>query len=160
MAKGKQAALAAQRRYEAAVEHINRLTDELVDAKRRARDFEDAAVRLPSVLEEVARLRRQNAEGSSDALERTQARASEREAELLGRLRDLGQLMLATLDRHDARMSMDDYARVVSLTGCDMTELQPEHFHSRNHRRNTRTAGQLKKHDNLVTAAQVNRAAL
>lgn len=43
--KGKQAALAANRRYETAIEHIDRLTTELVEAKRRARDAEEKAAR-------------------------------------------------------------------------------------------------------------------
>lgn len=49
MAKGKQAAVAAQRRYEAAVEHIDRLTSELAEAKMRARSAEARAQRLEGV---------------------------------------------------------------------------------------------------------------
>lgn len=66
MAKGKQAALSAQRRYESAVEHIDRLTTELVDAKQRARDLRDTAARVPAMEARMVALQRQ-----VDAMEST-----------------------------------------------------------------------------------------
>lgn len=66
MAKGKQAALSVQRRYEAAVEHIDRLTTELVDAKQRARDLRDTAARVPAMEARMVELQRQ-----VDAMEST-----------------------------------------------------------------------------------------
>lgn len=50
------------------MEHLDRLTDQLAEAKMRARRFEAAATRLPHVEAEVARLRKQIDEGTSDRL--------------------------------------------------------------------------------------------
>lgn len=59
MAKGKHAALSANRRAEAAHEHIDRLSTELVEAKIRARDAEEVArmaeLRLKRSEDELAR---------------------------------------------------------------------------------------------------------
>lgn len=49
MARGKKAAAAAIRRAEAAHEHIDRLTTELVEAKLRARRAEERAARLENI---------------------------------------------------------------------------------------------------------------
>lgn len=65
MAKGKQAALAAQRRLEATQDHVDRLTDQLADAKLRARQFEKDAGKVPALLDEIARLRADVELGSS-----------------------------------------------------------------------------------------------
>jgi hypothetical protein len=49
MARGKEAVQASARRLEAAYAHIDRLTEELVDAKLRARDAEARARRLEGI---------------------------------------------------------------------------------------------------------------
>lgn len=78
MAKGKHAASANKRRAEAAHEHIDRLTEQLLDAKARARQFESDHERLP-VVEEALRVA---------LAERDQAASPEVErlTELVGRL--------------------------------------------------------------------------
>jgi hypothetical protein len=70
MARGKHSAQAAIRRAEAAHEHIDRLTEQLVEAKIRARRHEAAAVRLPAVEEELRRVTRQRDEGTSPEVQR------------------------------------------------------------------------------------------
>lgn len=57
MARGKHAAHSARQRHEAAMEHLDRLTEQLADAKLRARQYEDAARRLPGLVAEIERLR-------------------------------------------------------------------------------------------------------
>lgn len=81
MAKGKQAAAAANKRYEAAIEHIDRLTTELVEAKERARRNQADAERLGPALVEVERLRAQVAAGTSDELESVRRSMEQRESE-------------------------------------------------------------------------------
>lgn len=56
MAKGKQAAAAANRRLEAAQDHIDRLTDQLVEAKRRARDAERTAQQVEPLKRRIHQL--------------------------------------------------------------------------------------------------------
>lgn len=68
MAKGKHSAEAARRRADAAHEHIDRLTDDLIDAKLRARRYEQAALRVPSLVAEIERLRAQIESSTSDLL--------------------------------------------------------------------------------------------
>lgn len=77
MAKGKQAALAANRRYEAAVEHIDRLTTELTEAKLRARQHEGATREVAHLRIEVDRLRGQIADDTSDRLADVESRLAE-----------------------------------------------------------------------------------
>lgn len=81
MARGKQAAAAAVRRAEAAHEHIDRLTDQLVDAKKRARDHEAAARQLPQALSEIDRLRAQIDSETFDRVSALEARVDEVTAE-------------------------------------------------------------------------------
>lgn len=59
MARGKQAALAASRRHEAAMEHIDRLTNEITSLKLRTRDAEQRAA--------TAEIRVQRAENEVEA---------------------------------------------------------------------------------------------
>lgn len=100
MARGKHAARAATQRYEAANEHIDRLTGNLVDAKARARDNEAAARRLPQVEAELNRLREQVALESYDAV-----RAAEDRLEAMRVERDAIALRLAeTTEKHSEFM--------------------------------------------------------
>lgn len=68
MAKGKQAALAANRRLEAAHAHIDRLTSELVDAKLRAKQAELRAARLEGADQLVSAASVKHDEMLADAL--------------------------------------------------------------------------------------------
>lgn len=68
MARGKHGKEAAIRRAEAAHEHIDRLTDELVEAKRRMKDAIERAERLEGV--EKLLSQRNNDELLADALEK------------------------------------------------------------------------------------------
>jgi hypothetical protein len=69
MARGKQAAMSAQRRYETAVEHIDRLTEELANVKVRARDAEARAARLEGADALISRASSKNDELLFDALQ-------------------------------------------------------------------------------------------
>ena len=89
MAKGKQAALAAQRRLEATQDHVDRLTEQLADAKMRARLVEGQAARLPAVEAELQKIRSQLESTTSSELEKCRAElADERE----GRRQDVEDL--------------------------------------------------------------------
>lgn len=56
MAKGKQAVAAANRRLEAAQDHIDRLTEQLTEAKLRARQVEAQASQVPALKKRIAKL--------------------------------------------------------------------------------------------------------
>lgn len=57
MTRGKHASRSIKRANEAAVSHIDRLTDQLAEAKIKARQYHAAAVRLPALEVELKRLR-------------------------------------------------------------------------------------------------------
>jgi hypothetical protein len=57
MARGKQAASAAIRRLEMAMEHIDRLTEQLAEAKIRVKSVEKEAARVPGMERELTELR-------------------------------------------------------------------------------------------------------
>lgn len=67
MAKGKQAARAANRRLEATQDHVDRLTEQLAEAKMRARDAEARAAESDRLRARVGRLQREVDEGPSEA---------------------------------------------------------------------------------------------
>lgn len=67
MAKGKQAAKAANRRLEATQDHVDRLTEQLADQKMRARDAEARAVEADQLRERIRVLEAQIAEGPTEA---------------------------------------------------------------------------------------------
>jgi hypothetical protein len=87
--KGKHSAAAANRRLGATQDHVDRLTEQLVEQKIKARRYEQDALRLPAVERECARLRQQVGEGVSDALLRERARQEKIRA---GFIDDLGEL--------------------------------------------------------------------
>lgn len=74
MAKGKEALQAERRKYEAALTHAQRLTDELVDYKLRTRACEADARRVPKLVAEIEHLNELVERGSSDELDRLRAR--------------------------------------------------------------------------------------
>lgn len=61
MAKGKHATASANRRLEAAQDHIDRLTDQLAEAKRRARQVEAQASQVPKLRQRIRDLEEDNA---------------------------------------------------------------------------------------------------
>ena len=73
MARGKHSSAAALRRAEAAHEHIDRLTDQLVEAKARAREHEHAANRLPSVEKALAAAVQDRDSGTSPRIKELEA---------------------------------------------------------------------------------------
>lgn len=83
MAKGKKAAGAAIRRADAAHEHIDRLTDQLTEAKMRARLMEAEANRVAPLVAEVARLQGLAEQATSDRLVYEQEQSQRREARLV-----------------------------------------------------------------------------
>lgn len=68
MARGKHAALTTRRQYEAEMQVIDRLTDQIADLKVRTRATESAAVRVPRLEYEIVELKRQLDAGCSDHL--------------------------------------------------------------------------------------------
>jgi hypothetical protein len=82
MTRGKHAVQASKRRLEATQSHVDHLTDQLVEAKLRARQHEKAAIRLPMIEEELARLRTQLETGTSDKVEAERHKYDDREAEI------------------------------------------------------------------------------
>lgn len=140
MARGKQAALSATRRAEAAHEVIDRLTDQLAEAKRRAREHEAASVRLPVALAEIDRLRTQNEQGTSDSLEAERSRRDAAIADRDERLLALARLLMQ--GDPSVRLTTDQFAEVVRLVGRPMSDIVPN-FKSRTARRQTSTAKRL-----------------
>ena len=100
MAKGKEAAQAANRRYEAAVEHIDRLTDELVQAKARARSVEAVARRTVALEGEVARLQHHIDERTSDLVARLRSDQENARAEHARVLDELAAIIVPLVE-HD-----------------------------------------------------------
>lgn len=136
MAKGKKAAGAAIRRAEAAHEHIDRLTEQLMDAKSRARQYEAAAIELPAVRAELGRLRSQLAEATSDAVERERERRREDAVRHQGELAQLVVLLMDVMDRGDVHLGYEDWDFVSGVV--NLAEVDPEVFgNSRTSRRNS-----------------------
>ena len=100
MARGKHAASAANRKYEASIEHLDRVTNELVDAKARARQFEADHRRLPVVEAELTRQRALNEQGTADRVVELEA-----EIERLHELLDDRNAYLLSVKRHWERLS-------------------------------------------------------
>lgn len=81
MAKGKEAAAAARRRYEAAIEHLDRVTSEVVELKLRTKACETDAARVPGLLKQIEHMQALIDTGSSDELERLRVVTDKRIAE-------------------------------------------------------------------------------
>lgn len=81
MAKGKHATKSANRRQSAERDHIDRLTDQLVEAKARARRYEADAMRLPSVEAELRKVRAERDAGASPEAERLTAMVQKMQGE-------------------------------------------------------------------------------
>lgn len=156
MAKGKEALKSANRRYEAAVEHIDRLTDELAEAKARARLFEREATRAKVLDAEMGRLKEQLDAGTNDRLEQLQAHHNERSADYERRIEGLAVLLGSVMDRAGdaASLTVEEWSQFIEFFGHDLTEWNPETFHNRNHRRNSQTPGQWRKMANLYGELQ------
>jgi hypothetical protein len=96
--KGKHAASANKRRYEMAMEHIDRLTDDLANAKVRVKKVEAAANSVPALQERIEYLTNQIALGTSDELEHQRKlyehRIAELDADLVGTRDTANRLML------------------------------------------------------------------
>lgn len=102
MAKGKQAVRAANRRVDAVNGHVDRLTDQLGEAKAKARQFEKDARRLPHVLAENEGLREQIAANTYQLVEKLQAENDRLRSELDTAVEDVAhvrQLWEKVLDR-------------------------------------------------------------
>ena len=82
MVKGKHALQSAVRRSEAAHEHIDRLTDQLVEAKTRARQYEAAARRVPAMEAEQRRLRLELEQGTSPRVRELERKVDSQRAQL------------------------------------------------------------------------------
>lgn len=68
MAKGKQASKAANRRLEATRDHVDRLTEQLAEAKIRARDAEKRAAEADLLRQRVRELERRIDDGPTEAI--------------------------------------------------------------------------------------------
>lgn len=154
MAKGKQAIKSANRRYEASLQHIDRLTSELVDAKARARQFEREATRATVLDGELARLRIQLDENTNDRLDEQRDLHEAQIADVTERLDGLAFLLRSVMERCDGTLSRDEWTEFVRCFGRDLTHWNPELFHNRHHRRNSATAGQMQRLNNAYKALE------
>jgi hypothetical protein len=80
MAKGKHAVLAANARYKAAIEHIDRLTSEMADMKVRMKVAEADAMAAPGLRKEVERLR--NDHVVAEIVEKVEAAFKDRDRQI------------------------------------------------------------------------------
>lgn len=146
MAKGKHGAAAAQRRAEAAHEHIDRLTDQLVEVKTRARRYESDAMRVPALEAEIRRLREQVQDGSSNELERErQARENDRvlmaaKLNAIARLlhesiRDRWLLVSSEGTAVEGELGLAFTQAMSHLLGDEATAIMTQSVHGRFHRR-------------------------
>jgi hypothetical protein len=113
--KGKQAALAANRRYESSIEHIDRLTTELVNAKERARQFEKEARSVPVLHGRIAELEEQVRTVTSEEVERLSGLAR-RYADRVGEAESLAR----SIQRKWERLT----TRIVHLFGSGVTGIE------------------------------------
>lgn len=120
--RGKEGLAAHRARLNAAHEHIDRLTDELVEAKLRARRYEAAALRVPGLDAEVARLRVQTDEGTSDKLERQREAHERRELVLEDRLARLSEVLNDIGERNDNVFSPNNIAELDKCLGTAWRE--------------------------------------
>lgn len=138
MAKGKHAVTAANRRYEAAVEHIDRITNELVEAKARARRHQRDAERVPGLEAEIARLHALCDANTSDQLERTRAAAEDRVTDAKRDILMLVEMLTRIIHRADDQgvrvLSVDDQDAIQRL-GYTTEVLQPDGSANRQLRR-------------------------
>lgn len=129
MAKGKHAVTAANRRYEAAVEHIDRITNELVEAKARARRHQRDAERVPGLEAEIERLHALCDANTSDQLERTRKAAEERVMDAKRDVLMLVEMLTRIIHRADGCgvkvLSPGDQDTLQKL-GCTTEVLQPD----------------------------------
>lgn len=119
MAKGKHAASAHKRRAEAAHEHIDRLTDELVMAKERARRYE-ADHELVPVLQEALRVAKADLEACTSPE--------------LARLRELNERLRAErdqaiADKKDIREKWERATNKLKAAGDPRADFLLELFH-------------------------------
>jgi chromosome segregation ATPase len=119
MARGKYAVAAATRRYEASIDHIDRLTSEVVDAKERARRYESDARRLPGVEKELRRVRELASRTTSDALEAERKRVQELQ-EALRTARAERDLIRRNLTRLSTNIV--DRMKALGMTGIEAIE--------------------------------------
>lgn len=145
--RGKQASSAANRRYEASISHIDRLTSELVEAKVRARQYEKAAVELPGVHQELERLRQQLIDGTSDLVEKERTLHRKQIVEITNDYQELRELF----ERISRRMPKD--VEVFTEDDLDMLtrhRLGEELHMSLQHNRENRRAGKNGRRNSTV----------
>lgn len=127
MARGKEALQAERARREAAMDHVRRLTDELVDYKLRTRRVEREAAATPGLRTRIAELTRQieQADGpNAAALRREQERRRSESDEHQAAADSIRRLVIKVLRAPGVRPSMqidewDDLARVLGFSTSD-----------------------------------------
>lgn len=115
--KGKMGVENARRRLETANEHIDRLTDQLAEAKLRARQVEAEARRVPALVREAAALRLQSERVTSPVMERLQVSHDAEIEEWKKRLTEALE-MLKTTHEHCAHFTYDQLERARVLSAC------------------------------------------
>jgi DNA repair exonuclease SbcCD ATPase subunit len=142
MARGKNAARSNVRRADAMAEHIDRLTDQLAEAKAKARRFESDARELPSCRLELARLRAQLNAETSDELERVRARLVADRSESERRIEAIMATLRSAADR--VALTPDEWQLIANAAGPLLVEIFPDGTLSRYAARNLKAAKRRK----------------
>jgi hypothetical protein len=110
MARGKHATRSTLRANAAAIEHIDRLTDQVTDAKMRARQHEASTREVVALRARVAELQRQVKEESSPEVEHLRSLLADAEGErdaCLAYVATVNDLWQKMLDRYLAAVGKD-----------------------------------------------------
>lgn len=99
--KGKEGLQAMRRQYEAAMEHLDRVTSEMADLKVRTKLTEVAAGRVPALEADNERLRRENKEITNHALEHERKAWAKEKADLEDALDRVAEILREALDAED-----------------------------------------------------------
>jgi hypothetical protein len=121
VARGKEAAQAARRKYEAAIDHIDRLSETTAEAKLKARIYEADSHRLPGVEAELKRLRELQALTTSDKLEKIKADYEKRLADGEDRFVRMSvllrELILQSNDKEELSLKPSEWGELRDLVG-------------------------------------------
>jgi hypothetical protein len=118
VARGKHGAEAARRRYETAIEHIDRLTEMTAEAKLRAKQTQALAAMVPGLQAEIRRLRADLAAVTSPALESERAQRARQRNHYEDRLRRLAVVVQALVDHLEDLGGLPSIAQHVELDHC------------------------------------------
>lgn len=124
--RGKQGAESARRKAEMAMEHIDRLTEQLADEKVRRKQVEAAAARVPGLERQNRELLRMVEERTGPDLERERtSRATERarHEDHLNRLAEVIHRLSVKIEESGDVMSVADHETIDNVLGDRYTNL-------------------------------------